>query len=165
MRGQLWNAVLDMQSGKAKDNCIPSLTETGQMEPFLARVAHNLLQVQIEGLPPVGFSGLCQAILGRKEGVAGKAEGGVMDTQGLKVLPGGQLFLFGKLLWQTGYKEQRIRLLDHLIELEPVEADLVIAGLVAGFELRRLNALQQVERIVLAVVAGDWIPGKLDGIA
>ena len=103
MRGQLWNAVLDMQSGKAKDNCIPSLTETGQMEPFLARVAHNLLQVQIEGLPPVGFSGLCQAILGRKEGVAGKAEGGVMDTQGLKVLPGGQLFLFGKLLWQTGY--------------------------------------------------------------
>lgn len=108
MRGQLWNAVLDMQSGKAKDNCIPSLTETGQMEPFLARVAHNLLQVQIEGLPPVGFSGLCQAILGRKEGVAGKAEGGVMDTQGLKVLPGGQLFLFGKLLWQTGYKEQRI---------------------------------------------------------
>ena len=88
-----------------------------------------------------------------------------MDTQGLKVLPGGQLFLFGKLLWQTGYKEQRIRLLDHLIALEPVEADLVIAGLVAGFELRRLNALQQVERIVLAVVTGDWIPGKLDGIA
>ena len=85
-----------------------------------------------------------------------------MDTQGLKVLPGGQLFLFGKLLWQTGYKEQRIRLLDHLIALEPVEADLVIAGLVAGFELRRLNALQQVERIVLAVVTsmsgrgGSW---------
>ena len=49
--------------------------------------------------------------------------------------------------------------------MEPVEADLVIAGLVAGFELRRLNALQQVERIVLAVVTGDWIPGKLDGIA
>ena len=46
-----------------------------------------------------------------------------MDTQGLKVLPGGQLLLFGKLLRQTGHEEQRVALLDHLIPLEPVKAD------------------------------------------
>ena len=74
--------------------------------------------------------------------MAGEAESGVVDTQGLKVLPGGQLFLFGKLLRQTGHEEQRVRLLDHLIPLEPVKAELMIAGLITRFELCRINALQ-----------------------
>lgn len=165
MRGQLWNAVLDMQSGKAKDNCIPSLTETGQMEPFLARVAHNLLQVQIEGLPPVGFSGLCQAILGRKEGVAGKAEGGVMDTQGLKVLPGGPAFPL-----QVNCSGRRVIRSSVSACLTPdsvgaVEADLVIAGLVADLSSAGSTRSSRWNVSSWAVVTGDWIPGKLDGIA
>ena len=88
-----------------------------------------------------------------------------MDTQRLEILPGGQLLLFGKLLWQASHKEQRVGLLDHLIPLEPVKADLMIAGLVTGFELCRINAFQQVEGIVLAIASSDRIPGKLDRIA
>ena len=89
MRSQLGNAIRDVQTGKAEYHCLPDLPEAGKVKPFLARIAHDLLQIQIEGLSPVGFSGICQTILGRKEGMTGKAEGGVMDTQGLKVLPGG----------------------------------------------------------------------------
>ena len=48
VRSQLGNTIRDVQAGKAEHHCLPDFSEAGQVEPFLARIALNLLQIQIE---------------------------------------------------------------------------------------------------------------------
>ena len=114
VRSQLGNTIRDVQAGKAEHHRLPDLAKAGQMKSFLACVAHDLLQIQIERFPPVGIGGLFLAVLSRKKGMAGEAEGGIVETDRLKILPGGQLFLPTEQLRHTRHQQQYVRLLDDL---------------------------------------------------
>ncbi len=73
--------------------CLPGFPHAGEAEAFVAGIAHDISQIQKQSLFKVGKALDFIAVLQSKEGVAGKAEGGIMEADGVKVLPCLPLFL------------------------------------------------------------------------
>ena len=134
------------------------------MQSFLAGVAHDLPQVKIQRLFKIAPGSIVIPILGGKEGVTGKAEGGIVQALGFKILPGVFLLFPGEPIWQTGHQQKGVRLFDDLIALQAVETDLVIAGLVPLFERRRVHRFQQMEGVVRPQPPGGRVARHGDGL-
>ena len=141
---------------------LPGFAHAGEVETFVTGVAHYIPQVQKQGFFQVGKSLLLKAVFQGKEGVAGKAEGGVVEADRLKILPGFLFLLVCKQVGQTGHQQQNIRLLDDFVPLEPVKAHMMVACPCIRLQLLYGNRLQQVEGIVLAQPSGGGFPGPFD---
>ena len=64
-----------MKAGKAEYHRLPRFTGTGQMQPLLSRISHDLMQVKISCLLKVIQRLLRHAVLGCEQGVTGEAQG------------------------------------------------------------------------------------------
>ena len=71
--------------------------------------------------------------------MACEAEGGIVEADGLKILPGRQLFFVSKQLRHTGHQKQYVGLLDHSVPLQTVKADLVITGAVVRLDRKQVG--------------------------
>ena len=122
MGGQTRTVRREAQPGKTENHRLPGLPKAGKMQTFLARVAHDFPQIQVGSLFKITPGGIGQAVPGREQGMAGEAEGGIVQTPGLKVLPGGQAFLCGKEIRQPSCPEQRAA---RALELPPARCPVV----------------------------------------
>lgn len=128
-------------------------------------VAHDIPQIQKESLSQVFEALFVKTILKCKQCMACEAEGGTVKADGFKIFPRFLLLLVCKQMGHPAHQKQNISLLDDLVPLESVEANVVIAGTSIKFDLLHIRRFQQMEGFILTESSGSGIVGPFDGIA
>ena len=98
------------------------------MEPFVSGVAHHISKVQQKGFSQIRIPFFCDSILKGEQGVAGKAQGGIVEADGFKVLPRLLFLFFCEQVGHPGHEQKHIGLFDNFISLQAVKAGMVVAG-------------------------------------
>lgn len=79
------------QPGKPKGHCLPQLTEVRHVQALFSGIAHDIPQIQIKRLFKIARRRRTDAVLRRKQRMAGKTERGIMQAERFEILPGLQL--------------------------------------------------------------------------
>ena len=73
--------------------------------------------------------------------MAGEAQSGIVQAARLEIFPCVQTLFGSELIGKPGHQKQRVSLLDNLIPLQTVKANMMIAGTVIGFERFNVHGL------------------------
>ena len=115
----------------------------------MSGVAHHITKIQQKGFSQIREPLFGDSVLEGKQGVAGKAQGGIVEADGLEVLPGLLFLFFCEQVGHPGHQQKDIGLLDYLIPLQAVKRDAVIAGARIRLDGTDVHIFQQVERFIL----------------
>ena len=119
------------------------------MNSFFAGILHDVFQIEKQRFFKIPDSLLFAAQPCGEQGVNSEAQGGIVQGFGLIVIPCGLNFLPAELFRTERHVHQHSRLLQHLIPLEAVEADLVVKRHVVVFMSLNIQRLQQIKGCVL----------------
>lgn len=111
------------------------------MKPLFSGVVHDFVKVEIQSFFEVFFGRPLQAVLRGKKCMAGETQSGIVQTARLEIFPCVQALFGSELIGKPRHQKQRISLLDNLIPLQAVKANMMIAGTVIGFERFNVNGL------------------------
>ena len=113
-------------------------------------ISHNIPQVQKQSLSQIIKPLFLKTVLQCKQCMACEAEGGIMETNGLKIFPSLFLLLVCEQMGHPAQQQQNISLLDNLVPLKSVKAHMVVACPCIQLDLLHIRRLQQMEGFVLA---------------